>query len=951
MSKWLRNIFYILLLAGSFFVFGLPTRPSLLSRGEGAGVKIAYATEKGDVVINEIMWMGTNEWIELKNTSSEDIDLSGWQITKLVAGAREELMLTIPAGMRISQKSYFLIARYGKGEKSVLNIEPDYATSTVVLVDTKLQIKIYDRDWAAGNYLDIADDGIGTPLAGEYDKSRGIYLSMERNDISGDGTQKENWRTCSQAVNLVEGAIECGTPRHENSESVSAGSGDGGEEGNEIGNLKLEIGEGEDVTEGKTGGDEGEIRNLKLEIKEESEEGQEEKKEKKTILTKDLQWGAKTPSAQAGLLKKGTVLPGKIVINEIFPNPKGADFKDEFIELKNIGGQEVNVENWIIKNNENQYEIIKTDFPVAIIPAGGFFVLYREKTNIALNNSGDKAELFSETGKKIDSISYKEYGKENISYARIEGIWQWTAAISPCAENIFIALNGAPQSVIDASGKAEIFSGSEIIFDASDSFDPDGDKLSYFWKSSTGREAQDLFFKEKFNSPGEYKISLKVSDSHNNENISEFKIKVLDNFFDKSLPKAAAESKAEPIVYNNNEWGNVIISEIMPNPAGDETTGEWIKLFNYENYPVSLAGWVLDDKEGGSSPYYIPSDVVIQANSFFLFESGKTGIALNNDGDEARLLDPSVNIISDVKYDKSYEGKIFSYDEETGHWNWGDEGASQKSKVKSQKLGEGKEGIEWEEGKDGDWKLEDSIGKQINIEGYVSVKPGNLGVQVFYLTNGEKGIEVYCYKKDFPELEVGDYISVSGTVIAKDGWRLAINGQDDVKILSYEHPPLAKELNSPDFLNLPAQAGDDLHNLVSIKGEVLEKQGKNLYIYFAEKEVKIYINEYTGISLKDIEAGAQIQVIGILDYLNDEFRIIPRSQEDLQIEKGIVLGKIAERNGQEGECSIASSSGSGENVSADLANASEKRTKIILGLSARLISLAVIGWIIWRRSR
>ncbi len=497
--------------------------------------------------------------------------------------------------------------------------------------------------------------------------------------------------------------------------------------------------------------------------------------------------------------------------------------------------------------------------------------------------------------------------------------------------------------MIDASGKAEIFSGSEIIFDASDSFDPDGDKLSYFWKSSDGKEAQDSFFKEKFNSSGEYKVSLKVSDSYNNENISEFKIKVLDNFFDKSLPKAVAENQSAPIVYKNNEWGNVIISEIMPNPTGDETTGEWIKLFNYENYPVSLADWVLDDKDGGSSPYYIPSDVVIQANSFFVFESGKTGIALNNDGDEARLLDPSGNIVSDVKYDKSYDGKVFSYDEETGNWAWGDDthliplnrGIGLNTPLPPLKGGT----IE-----DGSWNLESYEGEQISIEGYVSAKPGNLGVQVFYLTNGAKGIEVYCYKKDFPDLEVGDYISVVGIASDKDGWRLTINGQEDIKIVSYEHPPLAKELTGSDF------SKDDLHNLVSIKGEVLEKQGNNLYIYFSEKEARVFINEYTGISLKDIPVGAQIQVIGILDYLNDDFRILPRSQEDLQqIENGRVLGKVAECSGQDGECSVASSSV--EKNSTDLPDASEKRTKIILGLSASLISFAVIGLIVWRRSR
>ena len=46
---------------------------------------IIYAASAGDVVINEIAWMGTeassgHEWIELYNTTGNDIDLTNWCI-------------------------------------------------------------------------------------------------------------------------------------------------------------------------------------------------------------------------------------------------------------------------------------------------------------------------------------------------------------------------------------------------------------------------------------------------------------------------------------------------------------------------------------------------------------------------------------------------------------------------------------------------------------------------------------------------------------------------------------------------------------------------------------------------------------------------------------------------------------------------------------------------------
>ena len=39
----------------------------------------------------------------------------------------------------------------------------------------------------------------------------------------------------------------------------------------------------------------------------------------------------------------------KIIINEIFPNPKGRDFGKEFIELHNNSSNEVILKNWILR--------------------------------------------------------------------------------------------------------------------------------------------------------------------------------------------------------------------------------------------------------------------------------------------------------------------------------------------------------------------------------------------------------------------------------------------------------------------------------------------------------------------------------------------------------------------------------------------------------------------------
>ena len=183
----------------------------------GNTITVGVWDSVGDVVINELMWMGSfsssdDEWIELKNTTSHEIDLSGWQITKWVAGTHEELILTIPNGKKIPANGYFLISNSDKAT-SKINVEPDLVDSSVVLVNNDLQIKLYDGTWNGGaTLIDTADDGTGGPAAGDNSNK----FSMERNDTPGDGTQAANWHNCldSSSTGLYwdAGATERGTP-------------------------------------------------------------------------------------------------------------------------------------------------------------------------------------------------------------------------------------------------------------------------------------------------------------------------------------------------------------------------------------------------------------------------------------------------------------------------------------------------------------------------------------------------------------------------------------------------------------------------------------------------------------------------------------------------------------------------------------------------------------------
>lgn len=164
-----------------------------------------WIIDSGDIVINELMWMGSymdpnDSWIELRNTTSSDIDISGFQLSKIVIGGaggdgkHHVFMLEIPAGFIIPANGFFVISKLDKAS-SKINVDPNLVDSNLELRDNNLQIKLYKGDWTdSANLMDTADDADGQPAHGYHGKF--YHLSMERNDIPGNGTLASSWHTC-----------------------------------------------------------------------------------------------------------------------------------------------------------------------------------------------------------------------------------------------------------------------------------------------------------------------------------------------------------------------------------------------------------------------------------------------------------------------------------------------------------------------------------------------------------------------------------------------------------------------------------------------------------------------------------------------------------------------------------------------------------------------------------
>ena len=90
----------------------------------------------------------------------------------------------------------------------------------------------------------------------------------------------------------------------------------------------------------------------------------------------------------------------------------------------------------------------------------------------------------------------------------------------------------------------------------------------------------------------------------------------------------------------------------LPAPASGEP--EWVELRNPNNQTVDLSGWKIDDAEGGSSPFVLPSGSNISAGSVQRVNLAHS--MFNNAGDNVRLLSPTAAVVEMVTYSASSVG-------------------------------------------------------------------------------------------------------------------------------------------------------------------------------------------------------------------------------------------------------------------------------------------------------
>ncbi|OQB05920.1 MAG: hypothetical protein BWY19_00699 [bacterium ADurb.Bin212] len=324
---------------------------------------------------------------------------------------------------------------------------------------------------------------------------------------------------------------------------------------------------------------------------------------------------------------------------------------------------------------------------------------------------------------------------------------------------------------------------------------------------------------------------------------------------------------------------DIKINEIVPTPA-DGAINEYVELINLGGETIDLCGWVLDDIEGGSSPYLIADGISIAPFGYVTFYNWQSGITLNDSGDSARLYDPNGEERDKVEFIKGNRGQ--SYSSIDGLWRWTTTLTPSSSNIltlEPESINEDPPNtvitIKQARGS--------QIGSTVLIEGYVTAAPGILGKQIFYIQDLSGGVQVYNYWAKFPLLKTGQFVRVLGEMAANAGEiRLKTISELDIIVLQEVQD------QDPQRVSLYDLNDDLVGTYIKIQGTVKSTSGEN-FVVSGSPEIAVSIRKSTKIDKPKMAKGDKVEISGILSVYNSKYRILPFDVEGVKILSSGVL--------------------------------------------------------------
>ena len=324
-------------------------------------------------------------------------------------------------------------------------------------------------------------------------------------------------------------------------------------------------------------------------------------------------------------------------------------------------------------------------------------------------------------------------------------------------------------------------------------------------------------------------------------------------------------------------WATLVrINEYLPAPKRLDWDGdgvgnsydEWIELYNGNDFAVNLAGFWLDDlANGGSSPYQIEATTILSAHGYAVFYRRQTKLALNNNGDWVRLLAPGGQVVDVVSYGRS-PGYDRSYSWWQGRWQAGHPTP-------------GKANFLLPPDPFYHISLSDALrwpaGRKVVLEGIITVPPGVLGKHLFYVGDGAVGLAVYQNGTDFYPWQPGDRVRLYGRLRDNRYQRqLFLPNPTNIAIIAH-----GKRLPPCFLTSAIGFARQPWARLITLRGQVVRKEGRKVWLALPDGVVPIYARSGLGISLRPVVIDSWWQVTGIV-YRSRKTRVVAlRSSADL----------------------------------------------------------------------
>ena len=358
-----------------------------------------------------------------------------------------------------------------------------------------------------------------------------------------------------------------------------------------------------------------EIEEPKQIEEEEPEEDEEETEPEETPIT----ICEKTPG--------NSPVRDKVIINEIAWVGTVGSYNDEWIELKNISGNEINLIGWQLLDEEKQIKII---FEEEVIPAGGFFLLERTDDDSIPNIAAD----FIYTG----SLSNTEealylFDKNCHLQDEVMANPDWPAGDNSSKRTMERKNNLEWQTSSEAGGTPKRENSGGYYEHQGGGYSPppppepvcDSENIDLCITQELCEEANLYWYSETCNLDVEPEPESEPEPEPEPEPKPVCDSENIDLCTTQELCEGAS-------LYWYNETCNlvtepepeeILITEIQIGAEGDEKE-EFVELYNPNETDVNLTGWYMQRKtETGSeylsfAPSALFSEKIIQAKDYFL---------------------------------------------------------------------------------------------------------------------------------------------------------------------------------------------------------------------------------------------------------------------------------------------------------------------------------------------